>query len=380
MRRLAHPPWFSLSICLAAINFFANTAVETSNIYMALYARSVGSSNMQVGFIAAASGFAFLASSLFFGRLSDIHGRMKFIRIGLGLIVVSYYLQTLAYSPWTLLAARSLVGFCGGINAAVIMAYTYENQKQIGNFISYGALGWLVGAMLAAAVKEFDALFTISAAAAFISFVLSFRLKEEKESAVRIRVAVFPSSLIRTNYRVLLAFFLRQLGGMAIWTVWPLYLSSIGATKFWISVMDATNMLGQFVASLYVEKFNEGKMVQFGLISSVAVFTLYGLANHYLVMIPIQLLLSLGYSALFIGALNYLLKRHRERGTVAGLLNSSMSLSGSIGPFFGGAVSQAWGYDAVMYTGAVLSLLGLWASKGINSIKEMAGSDSEEKA
>jgi MFS family permease len=379
MRRLARPPWFSLSICLAAINFFANTAVETSNIYMALYARSVGSSNMQVGFIAAAMGIAFLASSFIFGRLSDIHGRMKFIRIGLGVVAVSYYIQTLANSPWTLLAARSLVGFCGGINASVIMAYTYENQKQIGNFISYGALGWLVGAMLAAAVKEFDALFTVSAAAAFISFVLSFWLKEEKESAVRIRVAAFPAGLIRTNYKVLFAFFLRQLGGMAIWTVWPLYLSSIGATKFWISVMDATNMLGQFIASRYVEKFNAGKMVQFGLISSVVVFTLYGLADHYLVMVPIQILLSLGYSALFIGALNYMLKRHRERGTVAGLLNSSMSLSGSIGPFFGGAVSQAWGYDAVMYTGAALSLLGLWASKGINSVKELVG-DSAEKA
>ena len=380
MRRLARPSWFSLSICLAAINFFANTAVETSNIYMALYARSVGSSNMQIGFIAAASGIAFLASSLFFGRLSDIHGRMKFIRIGLGLIAVSYYIQTLANSPWTLLAARSLVGFCGGISTSVIMAYTYENQKQIGNFISYGALGWLVGAMLAAAVKEFDALFTVSAGAALISFVLSFWLKEEKESAVRIRVAAFPATLIRTNYKVLLAFFLRQLGGMAIWTVWPLYLSSIGATKFWISIMDATNMLGQFVASRYVERFNAGKMVQFGLISSVAVFTLYGLANHYLIMIPIQLLLSLGYSALFIGALNYMLKRHRERGTVAGLLNSSMSLSGSIGPFFGGAVSQAWGYDAVMYTGAAISLLSLWVSKGINSTKEITGGDSAEKA
>jgi MFS family permease len=373
MRRLAPPSWLSVSLCLASVNFFSNIAVESSNVYMALYARSVGSSNLQVGFIAAAMGITFLISSLLFGRLSDIHGRMEFIHVGLGLTTLSFLTQIFAHDPWSLLAARSFVGFCGGINTSVIMAYTYENQKQIGNFISYGALGWLVGAMLAALVKDYSGLFIISAASTFVSFLLSFWLKEEKESAVRIHVAAFPTRLIKTNYKVLLAFFLRQLGGMSIWTVWPLYMSSIGATKFWISVIDATNMLGQFVASRYVERFNPGKMVQFGLITSVAVFTLYGLANHYLWIIPIQLLLSVGYSALFIGALNYMLRRHRERGTVAGLLNSSMSLSGSIGPFFGGAISQAWGYEAVMYTGAGLSLLGLWASKGIGSEKETAG-------
>jgi MFS family permease len=204
---------------------------------------------------------------------------------------------------------------------------------------------------------------------------MSFLLTEDKESATRIHVAAFPIHLIKSNYKIFLAFFLRQLGGMAIGTVWPLYLSSIGASKFWISVMDSTNMLGQFFAMRYIEKFNPARMFQLGLIVSVIVFALYGVATHYLQVIPVQLLLSVGYSALFIGALNYLLRRHRERGTVAGLLNSSMSLSGSIGPFLGGALSQAWGYGAVMYASAALSFLGLLASRGINAVKDTKTSD-----
>jgi MFS family permease len=370
MRRFSHPAWFSLAVCLATINFFSNVAVETSNVYMALYARSVGATNLQVGLIAAAMGIAFLTSSLVFGRLSDIHGRVTFIRVGLALTSLSFGLQALAHNPWTLLATRAFVGFCGGINAAVIMAYTYEHQKQIGNFISYGALGWLVGAMLAAVVKAFTSLFIISAGVAIISFLLSFLISEDKDTRERIQVAVFPVHLIKSNYKIFLAFFLRQLGGMGIWTIWPLYISSIGGSKLWISVMDATNMLGQFIASRYIERFNPSRMFQFGLITSVVVFALYGLVNHYLMVIPIQLLLAVGYSALFIGALNYLLKRHQERGTVAGLMNSTMSFAGSIGPFLGGFISQGLGYAAVMYAAAGLSLMGLITARGLNEVKK----------
>jgi MFS family permease len=369
MRRLSPPVWLSLPLCLAAMNFFGNAAYETSNVYLALYARSIGSSDLQVGYIAAATGIALLLSSFIFGRLSDIHGRVKFIRAGLGLTSISYIFQLLAYDPWTLLAARSFFGFCIGINMSVMMAYTYEQQKQIGSFIAYGALGWLVGAMLAAMVKEFENLFVISAAVALVPFLMSFLLKEDRASVTPIRVAAFPFRLIKENYQIYLAFFLRQLGGTAIWTIWPLYLSGIGASKFWISMMDATNMIGQFVAMRVVERFNPARTFRVGLIISAVVFAIYGVANHYLQILPVQLLLSVGYSALFIGALNYLLRRHRERGTIAGLMNSTMSLSGSLGPFLGGAVSQVWGYSSVMYAGAGITLLGLLSARGINSAR-----------
>jgi predicted MFS family arabinose efflux permease len=134
-------------------------------------------------------------------------------------------------------------------------------------------------------------------------------------------------------------------------------------------------MAGQFVFTRYVERFNAARMFQIGLVLSVVVFGLYGAANHYLQVIPMQVLLAVCYSALFVGALNYLLSRHRERGTMAGLLNSSMSLSGSLGPFLGGAVSQAWGYDAVMYAAAGLSFLGLLASRGIDAFKKAGTAD-----
>ena len=363
MRRFSPPDAARIPLCLAAINLLSNCAVETSNIFIALYAGDVGASNLQVGFIAAASGIAFLASSLLFGRLSDMHGRMKFIRVGLGLTALSYLTQIFAGSPGALMAARSSVGFALGINSSVIMAYTYENQRQVGNFISYGALGWLIGAMTGAIVQDYTALFIISAVVAFLAFLISFLLVEKP--AARMQVARFPVALIKADYRIYLAFFLRQLGGMAIWTVWPLYQASIGATRLWIALVEVTNMVGQIVAMRFIERFNPARMFQAGLLLSALVFAAYGLINRYWQLIPVQLVLALAYSSMFVGALSYLLKRHPEYGTTSGLMNSTNAFSGVLGPFLGGAVSQASSFAVLMYVSAGTTVLGFLASLGL---------------
>jgi len=363
MRRFTPPSWVSIPLCLAAINLLSNYAVETSNVFIALYAQEKGASNLQVGFIAAASGIAFLISSFLFGRLSDIHGRMNYIRIGLGLTAVAYLTQLLAQTPMTLLAARAFIGFGLGINSSVIMAYTYENQRQIGSFISYGALGWLIGAVTALILKNYASLFIVSAVMAFFAFLISFLLKEK--ATERMKVAMFPVALIKADYKLYLAFFLRQLGGNAIWTIWPLYQAGIGATKVWIALVEVTNMLGQIVFMRLIERFNPARMFQAGLLFSAGIFIAYGLANQYWQLIPIQLVLAFAYSSMFVGALSYLLRRHPEYGTTSGLMNSVNALSGMFGPFIGGAVSQVWSYATLMYVGAGITLLGSLTARGL---------------
>jgi DHA1 family multidrug resistance protein-like MFS transporter len=366
MRRFSPPAWASIPLLLASINLLSNCAVESSNVFMALYARSIGSSDLDVGFIAAGSGISFLVSSLWFGRLSDTRGRLRYIRLGLGLSSVAYLSQAFASHPMTLLLSRAFVGFAIGLNSAVIMAYTYEHQRQIGNFISFGSLGWLAGAAVGAIVKNYEVLFIISAGVVFLAFLVSFFLRDE--ATTRVEVTTFPLTMVKTDYKIYLAFFLRQLGGTAIWTIFPLYLASIGASKAWIAAMDIINMVGQFITLRLAERFEPVKIFQVGLAVSTVVFIAYGLANHYSQLIPVQLVLAVGYACLLVGALSYLMKKTNERGTVAGLLNSTMSFSGSIGPFLGGAISQAWGYATVRYVGAGITLLGLISSRGLKKV------------
>jgi MFS family permease len=368
VQRFSPPAWVSLPLYLATINLFSNCAVETSNVFISLYANEIGSTNLQVGLIAATNGIAYLVASFWFGRLSDMRGRLRYIRIGLALTAAAYLSQFLARTPLTLLIARGLVGFAVGINSSVIMAYTYENRNQIGNFISYGALGWLFGAMIAAMVKNYQALFIISACVALVPLLIAFLLKEKPTK--RVRVAMFPVALIKADYKIYLGFFLRQFGGMAIWTIWPLYLYSIGASKLWIAIIEAANMVGQIVAMRYIERFNPVRMFQAGLLLSGVVFVVYGLVNRYWQVVPVQLVLAVGYSSLFVGALSYLLRFYQQRGTISGLLNSTTALSGSVGPLLGGAVSQAWGYATVMYVGAAITFLGALSTRGLKLEKK----------
>jgi MFS family permease len=368
MRRFTRPSWVSIPLCLGAINLLTNCAVDTSNVFFALYARDVGASDLYIGFIAAGSGIAFLVSSFVFGRLSDMHGRMKYIRLGLALTSLSFLSQVYAHSPLALLVARSCVGLSLGINSSVLMAYTYENQKQIGNFVSFGALGWLLGAVIAAIVRIYEILFIISSLVSFFAFLISFLLEEKPYE--KMKVSAIPMGLLKVNYKIYLGFFLRQLGGNAIWTIWPLYQAGIGATKTWIAIVEATNMIGQIIMMRYIEKFNPARMFQLGLILSAAVFAAYGLANRYWQIVPIQLALAFAYSSLFIGAMSYLLKQHKEYGTVSGLMNSTNALSGSLGPFIGGTVSHAWGYQTLMFVGAGINFLGFLAARGLNTGKK----------
>src|SRR4030042_3624351 len=99
MRRSALPPWVSLPLYLATINLLSNCAIETSNVFIALYAQEKGSSDLQVSFIAAATGIAFLISSLLFGRLSDFHGRVSYIPPGVVPTPPSSLSPLLSHSP-----------------------------------------------------------------------------------------------------------------------------------------------------------------------------------------------------------------------------------------------------------------------------------------
>ncbi len=360
MKYLSRPSSIPLPVRLAAINLLCSLALYASNIFMPLYAEEHQASRFQVGLIISAWGTAYFASSFIFGRLSDRHGRLLFVRLGLGLAAVAYVFQIVARDPVLLLAVRGTVGFCLGVFSAAMMAYVFEAEGHVGRFASYGSLGWLCGCLVAIVVRRYDALFAISSAASVLAFLLSLTLREEKGG--RVKVSAFPMRLICTNIKVYLPFFLRCLGSYAVWTVFPLFLVEIGASRSWVAILDGINMAFQFFLMRYVERFDPGKTLTVGLITSVIFCVAYGLARHYLQVIPAEIVVAVSWSCLWVGALSFLMRKSVERGTAAGLLYSITYLSSSLGPLIGGFVSGRWSYRAVMYVGAAIIAAGLLMS------------------
>jgi len=382
MRYLSRVSAVPLAVRLAAISFLFSLSVQSSSIFQSLYADDLGASRFQVGLIGSSYGIAYFVSSFIFGRQSDRRGRLVFVRLGLALGAAAYVLQMAAIDPVTLLAIRAGVGFCLGISSAAIMAYVYEAEGQVGRFAAYGSLGWLFGcvaAAVAAAVTgatessaTYYALFAVSGAASALAFLLSFSLKEEKGR--RASVPFFPLSLIRDNGRVYIPFFLRCLGSSAVWAIFPLFLVSIGASKLWVALLDAINMGLQFVFMRYVERFKSGVVLAVGLVSSVIVFASYGFATHYLQLIPVEVLLAVSWSCLWVGSLSFLLGRSVERGTAAGLLYSMTYLSAGFGPLIGGFVSDTWSFRVLMFVASGVTFLGLILSRLLPANKQIAPS------
>jgi len=383
MKYLSRISAVPLPIRLAAISFLFSLSVQSSSIFQSLYADDLDASKLWVGLIGSSYGIAYFVSSFIFGRQSDRLGRLMFVRLGLALGAAAYLLQIAAINPGTLLAIRACVGFCLGISSAAIMAYVYEAEGQVGRFAAYGSLGWLFGclvAAMAAAVTSatessaiYYALFAVSGAASALAFLLSFTLKEERGKSLR--VPFFPLSLIRDNSRVYIPFFLRCLGSSAVWAVFPLFLVHIGASKLWVALLDAINMGLQFVFMRYVERFNSAWVLAVGLITSVIVFASYGFANHYLQLIPVEILLAVSWSCLWVGSLSFLLGKSVERGTAAGLLYSMTYLSAGFGPLIGGVLADKWDFEVLMFAAAGITFLGLVLSRVLPANKQVAPSE-----
>lgn len=350
MTKTAPPP-------LGIIALLVNSAIEASIIFIPLFATELGASYFEVGIVGVSYGMAYFVSSFLFGWQSDRRGRVSFIKIGLGLATIAFFLQTLVYDLSSLIIVRGITGFCLGISSAVLLAYASETEGNIGIYSSYGSLGWVAGAVAAALIKEYDYLFSLSSLLCLTAFLLALRLREE--ATERKPILAHPGQVIIRNWKVYLPFFLRHLGATAIWIILPLFLVEIGATKLWIGILWMINFGGQFIAMRYAEKFHEAKLFSLGLILSGVVFLAYALSTHYWQIVPVQILLAIGWSSLYVGALVLLLRNGEEHGTSAGLLFSTISFCSALGPFVGGALSQALSFKATMLFGAIISLAGL---------------------
>jgi len=110
---------------------------------------------------------------------------------------------------------------------------------------------------------------------------------------------------------------------------------------------------------MFVERLREYRLFILGFVFSALVFVAYSRAANFVQIIPVQALLAVAWSCLYVGALLLLLKHNEEKATSTGILFSTTSIAGAIGPFLGGLVSQFWGYQPLMYLASGLCVSGL---------------------
>lgn len=116
------------------IRFFTFAAIMSSWTYMSIFARGLGISDPEIGFIVAAYSLALFLSSFIFGRASDRYGRKLFLIVGLVLSSFAFFLQIFARDFLGLLLTRVLIGFCVGIFPASLIAHVHEKKRICPSF------------------------------------------------------------------------------------------------------------------------------------------------------------------------------------------------------------------------------------------------------
>ncbi|MDI6917018.1 MAG: MFS transporter [Thermoplasmatales archaeon] len=338
------------------IQFLTYSATSSSMIFIPLFAEEFGASDFEIGIIGGVYGFTMFFSSYVFGRMSDVYGRKMFLLIGLFACAVSFPLQALAFSPLALCMARGFVGFSLGIYPAALVTYVYESKRRLGRFTGFGSLGWAVGNFAAGIIAVYWEIFMLGSVFFTAAFLIALKMDVPK---TRLKVSFFPANVIKKNFSVYLSFFLRHTGAQAVWIIFPLYILSLGASKFWVGALYFINTFTQFLVMQKIDRFKSHDLVVTGLVLSAFTFLSFTLAPNFYWLIPTQILLGFSWSCIYVGSLKFVMEKNIEKATSSGLLNSTTSLSAIIGPITGGALSLCYGYKSTMYFASVLTVAGL---------------------
>jgi MFS family permease len=319
----------------------------------------MGADSVQIGIVVTAYQTALFAAAVLVGRAADIRGRRTYLRFGFAMASIGIFLQIIANSPFTLLLVRLLLGIAAGMVSSVLVAYfMYETKGKIGIFSSLGALGWGVGSIVAGAIGDATIIFTYSSALMLVATVAIFALPKTEE--VKHVVPLFPKRVFKENAAVYTSVLVRHIGANFIWVTYPLFLMDVlGADYFWVGVIYAVNAFSQFLVMGSLDRFNSTKLVRVGLGLSAVTFLFFSMTENYMQIIPLQILLAVSWSALYVGSLKYVTERSPEKATSMGWLQGMISIAGILGPLLGGYLDIEIGYRYTILIAMLLSLAGL---------------------
>jgi len=327
-----------------------------------ILAEDFRASDELIGLIVGCVAAAGFASSYLFGRATDVHGRRSILLLGLMLSAIATLFQIVSLI-WGgiefFVAVRILIGFCAGIFPAALLAYAYDTRAgRMGRFSAFGSAGWGFGNLAVGLFGQmYEEAYLFCAIVLFASFAIALSLPFSKE--IRMNVPFFPAGIIKKNASVYSAMLIRHTGASMIWVTYPLFLKDIGASVEWVGAIYAVNAFGQSFFMLFLDRYDPSLLVTVGLVSSALTFFTFTLADSYWEIIPSQILLAAAWSCLYVGSLRYVMDRNKEKATVTGLLSSTLSISGILGPILGGIAATAVGYKGTISIATVMSVIAL---------------------
>jgi MFS family permease len=328
-----------------SVQLSANLAVAATRLFLPNLAKSLGSTNTQIGVIGAVSNLTVFISTLIFSRRTDIEGSKRYLPLGLLFSAITVGALYLSDSFTSLLSLFSLAGFAMGMYPSTLIAYVFGKRVRLGKFSSMGSLGAGLGLLAAGYIADQAPLPTVFLFGAFFflgAFIISTQLPSIPQ--VRHKVPLFPTQLLKQNASIFIPYLIRHLAANIVWIIYPLYLQQLGLDFLSISLLYMLNPFIQFILMYTItDRVSAYKLMALGLLFSTSAFFVMFLSSTPWHIVPVQLLIAASWSCLYVGALRQVTEKDVRKATTTGLLTSIINIGNITGPLIGGFVSEFTG-------------------------------------
>jgi len=340
------------------VQFLYNTALSSFALFTPIYAKSLGASDLVIGYIGMVYGLSIFITGIYFGRKADVLGRRRFLFVGLFLASVLASIQLFAFDPYILMLTRFALGFAAGMFPPALVAYAYDEGLPMGRFAAAGSLGWGAGNLLVSFVAVASWLYgalllhervyftgaVVLAGAFGIALTLHTQPRED------MKTKPITLDVIKRNRDVYLSFLVRHTGANAVWIIFPLFVlelsprtASGGFDYTWLGIIYAANALTQGGIMLFLDRFDGRRLVVAGEALTIVTFAGFFFSRNHIDLLLFSFVLAASWSCLYVGSLKTILARSPEKATASGLLTSTTSMAAVVGPILGGFVSNFFG-------------------------------------
>lgn len=358
--------------CCGALAIFSST-ISKSPI-LPIFAKSLGSSGAQIGWIASASTIPGILVSYIAGDLADRFGYKKILIASLLIFASAPFLYLLVKNPMQLGAVRFYHGFAtaafGPVAMATIAAFSCKNTGQ--NLALYSS-ATLIGRALAPTVggpiyelRGYSSVYIIAGIAgilALLAAVWFFRspsVTEDKE-ITKVKqdennnLTFFKKLRLILTYRPLLLVGMLDASAYFVYgafeMTFPLYAKQLGISTSEIGILLGLQLVGMVLFKPLFgrasDRFGRLPMVIIGLLTCALSFFLLSILRSPLVIIPLILIYGLGFALITAStsALAADVACRGQLGASLGILSTLMDVGQTFGPPAIGSISDAYSYS-----------------------------------
>ncbi len=360
--------------------------------FLPMFAHRMGVGAVGVGLLLSIYSLTQFVFAPILGRISDRIGRRPILLLGLLGSSIGYMIYGFAGTFFWLLASRAMHGACAATisTAQAYIADTTDDEHRAKGMGLIGAafgLGFVLGPALGGIMGHSSLRVPVFFASAltFANFIFAAARLPESHHADRsapLDLAHFIAPLLAiprqlTRHRLARMFaiaFLLTFSLSALEATFALMVPAVyGYGAFGIGVLLAFSGLMQALAQGYllgkiVARFGEVRLLKIGLLAMIAGLAPMGSISSHGALLAMLAAVSVGYGFAS-PSISSLISRNTDRdlqGEVMGVNQSAMSLARICGPIAGGFAYQLLGPAAPYLGGAVVVMLALATTNGID--------------